>query len=282
MQNEVIQAAVQVETSKLLVIILLLTLPQLVGMVVGVAVLYMRSRTKITEQNTVAQIDERAKREQSDLDERKRFNDNFNAVLKLWQEQHEALRESLTREAERQRTNDAFQKSYLEVAQTRTEQLNDMRKAYEDHKAQVAHIEEAVQKHREAATPAIEIVKELPTTLERIEKSLKQLDEQLKAIPAALKIEIQPLMETVTALKNEVQELTDEAMRVTQAIAPLIAPSPTAQLNLTPDDMSVIDIRKTPPPGTLKAIVPPGTPGTPPFDPALLDTTGSIQEATPQ
>lgn len=291
MQSEVIQAAVQAETSKLLVIILLLTLPQLVGLVGGVAFLFARSRTKTTEALTVAQIDERAKREAADLDERRQISEAFRSVIRLVDNKDQQISafaereaEMREREAEMRKAYDEFQRSFITLSDVRTGQLDKMTEGIKQQnetnevvRDTVTKAESEIRTHAERSAPAIEIVKELPTTLQRIEETLKQLDAQLKAIPTALKNEIEPLMKTVSNLKTEVKELTDEAKRVTDTILPLITLPPPPIIEAL--GAAVVDPTKTPPPGTLKAVPPPNTP---PFNAPLDSTTGEPIERLPQ
>jgi hypothetical protein len=290
MPESVFQAALQAETSKIIIVTLALALVASIPGLISAVVLLVRSRTKISEERSKAQIEAKDKRDEADLEERRRLNEALDKVIGLVHNKDLQFIEISRREAAQREAYDEFQRSFLALSESRTGQINKMIEADKQRdetnevlRDTVTKAEAEIRTHAERSIPAIEIVKELPTTLQRIEESLKHLDEQLKAIPAALKSEIAPLMSTVNDLKTDVETLSSEAKRVTETILPMIAPSPTAPLTLTPSDVVVLDsARSTPPPGTLKAVIPPGTPGTPPFEGGTLTKDGDPVERLPQ
>lgn len=274
-----IEAALQADRGQIIAVMLLLTVPQFAVTLGAIIFWVVRSRTKVAEQTTVAKIDERAKREAADLEERRQINEAFRSVIRLVDNKDQQISTFAEREAELRKANEEFQRSYIALSDVRTGQLDKMTEGIKQQnetnevvRDTITKAESEIRTHAERSMPAIEIVKELPTTLQRIEESLRQLDAQLKAIPVALKNEIEPLMKTVSDLKTNVEELSSEVKRVPEAIAPLVAaPLLNPGVSALPPEL-LDNARKTPPEGVK----------VPPFDRALLDTTGGIQETTPQ
>ena len=257
MPEGVFQAALQAETSKIIVVTLALVIIASIPGLLSAVVLLVRSRTKITEDKSKA-----------DIEERRQLTDAFRSVVRLVDNKDQQVALFAEREAELRKANEEFQRSYIALSDVRSGQLDKMTEVIRQQnetnevvRETVTKAESEIRTHAERSLPAIEIVKELPTTLQRIEESLKQLDEQLKAIPVALKNEIEPLMKTVRDLKDEVNTLSSEVKQV----APLV----------TSPDLPIADPTKTPPPGTLKAVVPP-------FTDSLTATNGEPIERLPQ
>lgn len=256
-----LEAALQADRGQIYAVMLLITVPQFVVTLGAIIFWIVRSRTKITEDRSKADIAAQQQRESADLEERRQLNEAFRSVIRLVDNKDQQLSAISQREAELRKSYEEFQRSFLALSEVRTGQLDKMiEKASQQIETEevvretVTKAESEIRAHAERSLPAIEIVKELPTTLQRIEESLKHLDEQLKAIPAALKNEIAPLMKTVDDLKLNVEELSLEAKRVTDTILPLIAlPQPPIIEAFGP---AIIDVGKTQPVDTAGIIAP--------------------------
>jgi chromosome segregation ATPase len=168
------------------------------------------------------------------------------------------------------------QKERTRVSSENQKQIGTLTQKMKDMEDSQARIADELQKARDALADTQRELDTQRTAVARLEDELNTEREEKQRIAA----ERDAALKKVVELEQRVQDLERQVYDLEAKLG--IQHITTIDKDLTPSDIAKIDPRKTPPPGTLKAVVPPGTPGIPPFTETLDGTTGEPIERLPQ